>query len=255
MKTDLAHGVLTITMNRPSRMNALTENELSALVEAVDLGSRDPEVRVIVLGAEGAVFCAGADLGTADDMATATVGTATIDAANALVEAMTAAPKPVVTLVRGAAAGVGVPIALAGDLVICDHSAYFMLAFTRIGLMPDGGSSALVAASVGRSRAMRMALLAERLSAADALVAGLVTHVEEASAFERVAADVVKRLADGPQVALRLTKHAVNEATLTALPDAFAREREGQLGLLLASDFSEGARAFREKRSAQFSDR
>lgn len=255
MKTDLAHGVLTITMNRPSRMNALTENELSALVEAVDLGSRDPEVRVIVLSAEGAVFCSGADLGAAEDMATANVGAATIDAANALVEAMTAAPKPVVTLVRGAAAGVGVPIALAGDLVICDHSAYFMLAFTRIGLMPDGGSSALVAASIGRSRAMRMALLGERLSAPDALAAGLVTHVEEASDFERVAADIVKRLADGPQVALRLTKHAVNEATLAGLPDAFAREREGQLGLLLAADFSEGARAFREKRSARFSDR
>lgn len=255
MRTDLTHGVLTITMNRPHRMNALTADELWALEQAVDLGSRDHEVRVIVLDAEGAAFCSGADLGTAEDMATAQTATATIDAANALVETMTAAPKPVVTLVRGAAAGVGVPIALAGDLVICDHSAYFMLAFTRIGLMPDGGSSALVAASVGRSRAMRMALLAERLSAADALAAGLVTHVEEAPAFERVAADVVKRLADGPQVALRLTKHAVNEATLTALPGAFAREREGQLGLLLASDFNEGARAFREKRSAQFSDR
>jgi enoyl-CoA hydratase len=128
------------------------------------------------------------------------------------------------------------------------------LAFTKIGLMPDGGASALVAASIGRTRAMRMALLAERLSAADALTAGLVSAVYPADDLDAGVDAVLARLKSGPAVALRKTKHAINAATLTELDAAVRRETEGQMTLLTAKDFHEGAKAFQERRVPTFTD-
>jgi enoyl-CoA hydratase len=129
-----------------------------------------------------------------------------------------------------------------------------MLAFTKIALMPDGGASALIAAAIGRIRAMRMALLAERIAAAEAYEWGLVTAVYPADEFDAEVDKVIAALAAGPAVALRKTKNAINAATLSELEGAFAREREGQLGLLNSHDFREGARAFQERRQAHFSD-
>jgi enoyl-CoA hydratase len=128
------------------------------------------------------------------------------------------------------------------------------LAFTKIGLMPDGGASALVAASIGRTRAMRMALLAERLPAADALAAGLVSAVYPADELDAHVEAVLTTLKSGPAVALRKTKQAINAATLTELDGAFGRETEGQLALLDSHDFREGTRAFQERRAPTFGD-
>jgi enoyl-CoA hydratase len=129
-----------------------------------------------------------------------------------------------------------------------------MLAFTKIGLMPDGGATALVAASMGRAKAMRMALLAERLPADEAESLGLISHVFDADTFDKDVEDVIAGLRTGPMVGYARTKHAVNAATLVELDDAFAREREGQLGLLAAPDFVEGTAAFNEKRPPTFRD-
>ena len=145
-------------------------------------------------------------------------------------------------------------MAIAADVVLASEKAYFLLAFTKIGLMPDGGASALVAASIGRARAMRMALLAERLSAADAFAAGLVSSVHHADDLEAEANAVIEKLKSGPAVALRKTKAAVNAATLTELEGALDRETEGQLTLLSSHDFREGARAFQQRRPATFTD-
>jgi enoyl-CoA hydratase len=128
------------------------------------------------------------------------------------------------------------------------------LAFTKIGLMPDGGASALVAASIGRARAMKMALLAERLPAADALAAGLISAVHPADELDAAVDSVIATLKSGPAVALRKTKQAINAATLTELESAFGRETEGQLELLVADDFREGAKAFQQHRSPKFTD-
>lgn len=254
MKTELMNGVFALGIDRPERMNALTAQVMNDLSNAVSAGSLNPDVRVIALTGDDRAFCTGADLETAAALQ-GDEAAATIDAANRLVESITQSPKPVVALVRGAVAGVGVPVALAADLVLCDESSYFLLAFTRVGLMPDGGTSAIVAAAIGRARAMRMALLAERLSAADAYAAGLVSHVSSAEDFDKAASDVLGVLANGPQVAFRRTKEAINKATLHRLSDAFAIERAGQIGLLRSPDFNEGARAFTEKRLPVFSDR
>ena len=154
--------------------------------------------------------------------------------------------------VNGIAAGVGCSAALACDLVVAKQSAAFLLAFARIGLMPDGGASATVAASIGRARAMRMALLGEALSAQEAYDAGLVSHLVADDEFEDAVAKVVGRLATGPPLAYAATKKAVNAATLGHLDDALERERTGQTVLLRTSDVAEGMRAFADKRRPVF---
>jgi enoyl-CoA hydratase len=145
-------------------------------------------------------------------------------------------------------------LAIAADIVLASEKAYFLLAFTKIGLMPDGGASALVAASIGRARAMRLALLAERLSAADALAAGLVSEVYPDDHLEAGVNAVIETLKSGPAIALRKTKQAVNAATLTELEGALERETDGQRSLLSSDDFREGTKAFQQRRPAEFTD-
>ena len=191
---------------------------------------------------------------SAEDVARGGTGTATITEINRTVRAITALPHPVVAVVQGPAAGVGVSLALACDLVLASDNAFFMLAFTKIGLMPDGGASALVAAAIGRTRAMQMALLPERLPAAEALSWGLVSAVYPADDFEAEVDKVIARLLAGPAVAFAKTKDAINAATLTELDPALEREFRGQSGLLRSHDFKEGATAFQERRSPIFTD-
>ena len=138
----------------------------------------------------------------------------TLDRANRIIRAITTLDKPVVAAVNGVAAGVGCSAALAADIVVATESASFLLAFARIGLMPDGGSTATVAASIGRARAMRMALLAEPLSAREAHDAGLIAEVVPDDEFDDEVARVVRRLAAGPPLAFAATKKAINAATL-----------------------------------------
>ena len=153
---------------------------------------------------------------------------------------------------QGAAAGVGCSIALACDLCVAAESASFLLAFARIGLMPDGGSTARVAASVGRARAMRMALLAEPLTGREAYDAGLVSHLVDDDALETVVGEVAAQLAAGAPLGLAATKKAVNAATYAGLDDALERERTGQTVLLRTADAAEGMRAFAERRAPDF---
>jgi enoyl-CoA hydratase len=157
-----------------------------------------------------------------------------------------------VAAVNGIAAGVGCSAALAADLVVAAESASFLLAFARIGLMPDGGATATVAASIGRARAMRMALLADPLTAAEAYDAGLVTHVASDEEFPGLVEKVVRRLAAGPPLAFAATKKAINAATLGALEGSLERERTGQTLLLRTDDVAEGMRAFGEHRRPVF---
>jgi enoyl-CoA hydratase len=147
-----------------------------------------------------------------------------------------------------------VSIALACDLVLASDTAFFMLAFTKIGLMPDGGASALIAAAIGRVRAMRMALLAERLPAADALAAGLISAVYPAAEFDAEVDKVVSGLLNGPAVAFAKTKDAINAATLVELAPTLQRELQGQSVLLQSHDFREGAKAFQQRRPPNFTD-
>lgn len=250
LEVRLDDGALWVRFARPEAFNALTgEMVATAGRELREATSRD-EVRVVVLTGTGRAFCAGADLGGEDAQDRYDGGS--VDGANLLVRAITDLDKPVVCALNGVAAGVGLSVALACDLVVATGSASLTLAFTRIGLMPDGGATALVAASVGRARAMSLALLSDRLSAQDAHAAGLVTHVFPDDEWRAETERLVRRIAVGAPLAFAATKRAVNAATLGGLEEAFARERSGQSLLLRTADAAEGMRAFAEKRPPEF---
>lgn len=248
----LADGVLSVTMNRPDSLNSVTTGVLAGIADAMEGAAHDPRVRAVRLGGAGRGFSSGAGVSAED--ADDGIPTQIIVEANRAIRAIVALPRPVVAVVQGPAAGVGVSLALACDLVVASDKAFFMLAFSKIGLMPDGGASALVAAAVGRARAMRLALLAERLPAADALEAGMISAVYPAEEFDAEVDKVLATLLAGPSVAFAKTKHAINSATLTELDSALDREFVGQSVLLNSHDFREGARAFQDRRSPNFTD-
>jgi enoyl-CoA hydratase len=255
LTVELADGVLSMTMNRPDSLNSLTAAMLATIGDTLERAATDPRVKVVRLAGAGRGFSSGAGISEEDQARKAVDGPASvIDAANRAVRSIVNLPQPVVAVVQGPAAGVGASLALACDIVLASEKAFFMLAFTKIGLMPDGGASALIAASVGRHRAMRMALLAERISAAEALDWGLVTAVYPAEAFEADVDKVISTLTSGPAVALRKSKQAINAATLTELEAALEREKHGQLVLLESDDFKEGTKAFQQRRPAKFTD-
>ncbi|TKG71078.1 enoyl-CoA hydratase [Prauserella endophytica] len=249
-------AVLRITFNRPENLNAFTADMLTRAAEAVEGAARDSGVRVIVLTGAGRAFSAGADLagrGTDDVGPGALPGPETIDAANRLTTALRRAPKPVLAAVNGPAAGVGCSFALAADLVVARESAYFLLAFANAGLMPDGGATALLPAAIGRARATRMAMLAERIPAAQAVEWGLIAFAVPDDEFDSEVQRLTTQLAQGPTAAYAHTKHAFNATVLDRLPQALEAEREGQGLLFHTNDFAEGVAAFRAKRKPKFS--
>ena len=247
---EVADGVCRITFQRPEAFNALTEEMARGLVEQLLAAEADDSVRVVVITGSGLAFSAGVDL--AGDNPVDSFGEETMDGANLITRSIVGLGKPVVAAVNGIAAGVGASICFAADLAVAKESASFLLAFSRIGLMPDGGSSLTVAAAVGRARAMRMALRAEAVSGREAYDAGLVSHVVPDDDFEETVAKVARRLAGGPPLAFGATKRAINAATLGALEDSLEREKRGQLALFTTSDAAEGTRAFVEKRRPTF---
>lgn len=252
----LNDGVLSVTINRPDSLNSLTIPVITGIADAMERAATDPEVRVVRLGGAGRGFCSGAGISSDDTSGGGgTSGDEIILEVNRMVRAVAALPHPVVAVVHGPAAGVGVSLALACDVVLASDNAFFMLAFTKIGLMPDGGASALIAAAIGRIRALRMALLPEKLPATEALSWGLVSAVYPADDFESEVDKVVARLLAGPAVAYGKTKEAINAATLTELNPTLEREFDGQSKLIKSPDFLEGTTAFQQRRAPKFTDR
>jgi len=170
----LDDGVLSLTLDRPESLNSLTATMLDGIADALERAASDPAVKVVRLAGAGRGFSSGAGI-SAQDQAKKAGGLTVLDAANRAVRSIVGCPRPVVAVVQGPAAGVGASLALACDIVLASEKGYFMLAFTKIGLMPDGGASALVAAAVGRIRAMRMALLAEPSSVVSSTVSTTVS--------------------------------------------------------------------------------
>ena len=256
LSVELADGVLSVTLNRPDSLNSLTAAMLKGIADALEQAAGDPRVKVVRLCGAGRGFSSGAGISERDQANPGASGTPAdvLDAANGAVRSIVNLPQPVVAVVQGPAAGVGASLALACDVVLASEKAFFMLAFTKIGLMPHGGASALIAAAVGRIRAMRMALLAERIPAVEAHGWGLVTAVYPADQFDDEVDKVVATLVSGPAVALRKTKDAINAATLTELEPALEREKQGQLVLISSHDFQEGTKAFQQRREAKFTD-
>lgn len=244
-----ADGVRTITIDRPDKLNALTPDAMAALVDAVSADG----CRVIVLTGAGRAFCTGADLGV-DPRGSGEPESGTLELGAKLIARITEVDAIVITKINGPAAGIGASIALAGDLPVMSEQAFLLLPFTDIGLLPDGGATGLWPAAAGRVHAMRAALLADRISAPEALAAGLVAATVPADELDGFVADWVSRLLARPRVALARTKQAINGAALAQLPAAVQREITWQNALLAAPDFAEGAQAFLERREPRFTD-
>lgn len=241
-------AVLRVVLDRPAKLNAVNTPMLVTLRDAVTAAAADDSVRVVTLTGAGRAFCAGGDLsGEETDGAAA--------AAAEVIGAITGAPKPVLAGVRGAAVGVGCSLALACDLAVAARSAFFQLAFTKVGLMTDGGASALVPAAIGRARAARMALLAEKISATTAFEWGMISHVVPDDAYDAEFEAVTQALAGGPTLSYRGIKRALRTATLSELGETQAAEFRGQEAVHRSEDLREGVRAFREHRKPQFRGR
>ncbi len=243
-------AVVRLTLNRPQEMNAFTSammKDLRTLIaEQVASGAR-----AVVLTGSGKAFSTGASLSGGGGGAVDTHGL--MDGVyNPLMRYLADMPVPLVTAVNGAAVGGGAGLALAGDIVIAARSAYFMLSFARIGLVPDMGSTWLVAQAAGRVRAMQMALLADRMPAEEAHAAGLVTElVEDGQVLDRAHA-IALRLASMAPLTLAAIRRQVRRALESDYDTALDLERDNQTAITKTSDFREGLLAFREKRSPVF---
>lgn len=249
LKVTVDDGVMTIQFIRPQALNAVTREVAAALEAAVDRAAS--EARAVVITGDERSFCSGADLG-GDSAAGGERKGVGLDVINSIIRKIRDLKVPTIAAVSGPAAGVGCSFALICDYVVMSEDSYLMLAFTKIGLMPDGGATALVAASAGRHRALRMALTAEKVKAATALDWGLATEVAPAGTYLERAQEIAARFATGPTLSLGETEYAVNQAALSELDAALDREAEGQSRLQGSADFAEGVAAFREKRAAKF---
>lgn len=251
LNVTLTDRVLSVRINRPSSLNSLTVPILTGIADTLERAAADPVVKVVRLGGVGRGFSSGVSM-SVDDVWGGGPPTAIVEEANRAVRAVAPLPHPVVAVVQGPAVGVAVSLALACDFILASDSAFFMLANTKVALMPDGGASALVAAATGRIRAMRLALLAEQLPAREALAWGLISAVYPDSDFEAEVDKVISRLLAGPALAFAQAKNAINAAALTELEPTFARELDGQEVLLRTHDFAEGAAAFLQRRTPNF---
>jgi 2-(1,2-epoxy-1,2-dihydrophenyl)acetyl-CoA isomerase len=246
--------VVTLRLNTPAAMNAI-DGDMAEHLHA-KLNQAAHQARAIVLAGCPRAFCAGANLGSSEippDIATSDMGSRLESSFNPLMRAIRECPVPIISAVRGAAAGIGASIALAADMIVAGDTAYFLQAFRRIGLVPDGGSSFLLAHAIGRPRAMELMLLGEKLPAETALAWGLINRLVPDDSVEATAADLAAKLAAGPTRALGLIRRAAWAALEQNFEAQLNLERTLQREAGRSPDFVEGVAAFFGKREARFS--
>ncbi len=250
VRYEVSAGVARVILDAPERLNAVDPTMLDAVVTHLEAATADPGVRVVALAGAGRAFCSGADLSRAAGSG-GELDDATLAGVGAVARALLSCPRPTVALVRGVAAGAGASMALACDYVLAAASATLVLAFARIGLMPDGGATALVAANIGRARALRLALTGEKLPATLAADWGLVSECVPDDEFAARGEELLRQLASFSPPAAAATKAAVNGAVLD-LDAALAVEERDQGRLMRSADAREGVTAFLGKRAPVF---
>ena len=244
-----------LTLNRPETLNAWTAEFGRELGHVIEQEAADESVRAVVVTGAGRGFSSGADLKAGFDPAEdgmPDIRKELHDIYHPVIASVRDLPKPVVAAVNGPAVGIGCSLALACDLVMAAESAFFGLAFVNIGLMPDGGSTAFVPPAIGKARAFQMALLGERVPAAQALDWGLVNWVYPDDRLMAEADVLVSRLAAGPTRSYASSKRALNRFIYGDLDAQLQLEAELQHALGRTSDFIEGAAAFVERRDPAF---
>jgi 2-(1,2-epoxy-1,2-dihydrophenyl)acetyl-CoA isomerase len=251
-------GELRITLNRPDTMNAWNKQLGADLLAAVREAAADDAVRAVVVTGAGRGFSSGADLRSGFDPTPEghpDVETVLHEVYHPIITGLRELPKPVLAAVNGPAVGIGCSLALACDLIVARESAYFLLAFVNIGLVPDGGSSLLLPERVGLARATEMAMLGERIGARQALEWGLINRVTADDAFDATVDELAARLAAGPTRSYAGIKRQFNAWLFTRMAAQLDLEASIQQQSAASGDFLEGVQAFLEKRPAAFSGR
>lgn len=248
-------GVMTLTLNRPERLNSFNDEMHKQLAACLTQAERDDAVRCLLITGAGRGFCAGQDLNdrTVDPSGPPPdLGHSVETFYNPLVKRLAKLPKPVICAVNGVAAGAGATLALGCDIVIAARSASFVMAFSRLGLVPDCGGTWLLPRLTGRARAMALALLGDKLSAGEAQAWGMIWQVVDDEQLGDAAGQMARHFASQPTFGLGLIKQAINAAETNTLDIQLDLERDYQRLAGRSDDYREGVSAFLAKRQPQF---
>src|SRR5712692_8695649 len=248
-------AAVKLELNRPERLNSWDRQLGLDLLSAVRAVADDPGIRAVQITGAGRAFSSGADLRGGTDLlpdGRPDVYKVLTERYHPIITGIRRMAKPVIAAVNGAAAGIGLSLALACDLVLAADSAYFLLAFVNIGLVPDGGSSLLVPSRIGFARAAELAMLGERLPAGQALEWGLINRVWPDDEFAARADELLGRLADGPTRSYAGTKRQLNNWLYDRMEAQLELEARIQQEAAGSADFVEGVMAFGEKRAPRF---
>jgi 2-(1,2-epoxy-1,2-dihydrophenyl)acetyl-CoA isomerase len=255
LRVEVAGAVATVTLDRPDALNALTVPLKEALRETFERLAADDEVRAIVLTGAGRAFCAGQDLRERLEPNALPLEQEIRVRYNPLIRSMRACPKPIVGAINGVAAGAGASLAFACDIRVAAEDASFLLAFGRVGLIPDSAATWLLPRLIGAAKAAELALTTAPLSAADAERLGLVARIVPAERLAEESRALATRLAALAPVALALTKEALERSWEASLEEQLELEAELQGRAGATADHAEGIAAFLERRSPTFRGR
>ena len=255
LRVEVDGPIATLTLDRPAALNALTVPVKVALREALESLAADRGVRVVILTGAGRAFCAGQDLAERDEPDAAPLEVEVRERYNPIIRALRSMGQPVIAAVNGVAAGAGASLAFACDLRIAAEDARFVLAFGRLGLVPDSGATWFLPRLVGPAKAAELALVGEQVDAAEALRLGLVSKVVPGDALMSEARALAERLAAGAPLAMSLTKGALQRSLTIDLDEALDGEAKLQGIAGASADHAEGLAAFREKRPPRFAGR
>lgn len=246
-------GVMTVRLNRPDSLNAFNDQMISETTQAFKGAARNREVRSVVITGEGRAFSSGQDLKDITERGdNFSLRQHLQNGYNKLILSMVNLEKPVVAAVNGVAAGAGCSVALAADIRIASDKASFIQVFSRVGLIPDSGSTWILTRLIGYSRAYEMAITSDRINAERALRWGLVNEVAPADQLLEITNGWAQTLASGPTLAYGLTKRAMNKGLSMSLTDSLEYEAKLQELASRSDDYQEGVQAFLEKREPQF---
>lgn len=252
LRVEIDGPVATLTLDRPEALNALTVPVKVALREALESIGADRALRAVILTGAGRAFCAGQDLAEREAPDAAPLDIEVRERYNPIIRALRSMPQPVIAAVNGVAAGAGASLAFACDLRIAAEGARFVLAFGRIGLVPDSGASWFLPRLVGAARAAEMALVGDPVTAEDALRIGLVSRVVPAERLPDEARAMADQVAVHAPRAAALTKRLLADAWSVDLDAALDAEAAAQGTAGATADHAEGLAAFREKRPPRF---